>query len=71
MTTIDSATCAELLNCSVAHLHRLARSGAIPGAKVGKGWVFVHDDILDWLRARARPKTATRPVGRPRKRLVT
>lgn len=68
MTTLDRLQAAKLLNCSTAHLLRLTRSGSIPGAKVGRGWVFIEQDLLDWLRQQMKPKTAPRPVGRPRKR---
>lgn len=68
--TLDSPSAAKLLNCSTAHLHRLARSGVIPGAKVGRGWVFIEQDLLDWLRQQTKPKPAPRPVGRPRLRTV-
>lgn len=70
MTTLDSELAAQLLNCSTAHLHRLARAGTIPGAKVGRGWVFIEQDLLDWLRLRMKPKPAPRPAGRPRQRVV-
>lgn len=68
--TLDSSNAAALLNCSTAHLHRLARAGRVPAAKVGKGWVFIEHDLLDWLRQQAQPKPAPRPVGRPRKRQI-
>lgn len=57
--TLDSASAATLLNCSVAHLHRLARAGTLPGCKVGRGWVFIEQDLLDWLRKRGEPVTRT------------
>lgn len=69
--TLDSPQAATLLNCSVAHLLRLARSGALPACKVGRGWVFIEQDLLDWLRQQAKPKPALRPPGRPRKRQIT
>ena len=68
--TLDSTAAAALLKCSVAHLHRLARAGLLPTAKVGRGWVFIQDDLLSWLRDRQQapvPKAAA-PRGRPRKR---
>ena len=71
MTTLSSYQAAVLLNCSTAHLHRLARSGAIPGVKVGRSWVFIEQDVLDWLRQQMKPKPAPRPVGRPRLRQIT
>jgi len=69
--TLSSLHAATLLNCSVAHLLRLARAGLVPAAKVGKGWVFIEQDLLDWLRQQAKPKPAPRPPGRPRLRQIT
>lgn len=68
---LDADGCAALLHCSVAHLHRLARNGEIPAAKVGRGWLFVEDDIIEWLRLRTAPKPIAPPKqrGRPRKRI--
>jgi len=70
MSTLDADACAALLHCSKAHLHRLARGGELPATKVGKGWVFIHEDILAWLRTRSTPRPCPAPgrPGRPRKR---
>lgn len=61
-----------MLCCSKTHLHRLARSGEIPACKVGRGWVFVEADVVEWLRAKHVPKRIESPrkLGRPRKRIV-
>jgi excisionase family DNA binding protein len=69
---LDAPACASLLRCSQPHLHRLAREGLIPATKVGRGWVFVEADVVEWLRARARVKvqSAPRKVGRPRNRVL-
>lgn len=73
MPTLDAESCAALLKCSKAHLHRLVREGAFPGTKVGRGWVFLEEDVMTWLKARLRPKPVAPPgkPGRPRKRVVT
>ena len=70
--TLDAPTCAALLCCSQSHLHRLAREGIVPATKVGRGWVFVESDMVDWLRERSEPKRIEPPknIGRPRKRIV-
>lgn len=33
----------------------MAASGDIPGAKVGRAWVFVDVDLIDWLRQQYGP----------------
>lgn len=69
---LDAPTCAAMLHCSQTHLQRLARQGIVPATKVGRGWVFVHDDIVEWLRVKSKPVKieAPRKAGRPRKRIV-
>ena len=69
---LDAPTCAALLRCSVSHLHRLARDGIVPATKVGRGWLFIEADIVEWLRVKSLPvKVVTsKKVGRPRKRIV-
>jgi hypothetical protein len=32
-------------------VRRRARSGLLPGAKAGKRWVFLEDDLVAYLRA--------------------
>ena len=70
--TLDAPTCAALLCCSQSHLHRLAREGIVPATKVGRGWVFIENDIIEWVREKSAPKRTPTPktIGRPRKRIV-
>lgn len=67
---LDAPACAALLRCSVSHLNKLARQGILPASKVGRGWVFVEEDVLDWLRARSAQAITPKKLGRPRKRVV-
>ena len=73
MSTLNATACAALLNCSKSKLFALARSGEIPACKIGRGYVFVEADIIEWLRVKSQPKPVpvVRPIGRPRKRVVT
>lgn len=50
--TLDADETAEYLKCSKAQVEKLAVSGILPGAKIGREWVFVGPDIIEWLRAR-------------------
>ena len=72
MSTLTSDSCAKLLNCSKVHLLNLVRQGKIPAAKVGKAYVFIEADIIEWLRVKSTPRPVPEPrkVGRPRKRIV-
>lgn len=67
---LDAPACAALLRCSPAHLNKLAREGHVPAVKVGRGWVFVEDDIVEWLRVKSVAERVPRKIGRPRKRML-
>ena len=52
--TIDSKACAELFHCEdEVSIELLARNGQIPGAKIGRSWVFIREQMLDWLTSKA------------------
>lgn len=50
MKTLDLLEAAAFLKVHPETLRRRARTGDIPSAKPGKGWVFIEDDLVDWLR---------------------
>jgi excisionase family DNA binding protein len=58
--TIDSEECAALLRCTPEQVEELARAGDIPGLKIGRGWLFVRTDLLDYLAQKAREEAAER-----------
>ena len=41
---------AEMLNCSVGTLRHKTKLGIIPGAKVGRRYVYIWDDVKYYLR---------------------
>jgi hypothetical protein len=41
---------ADLLKVSLCTLYDRVRRGLVPGAKVGKRWVFIEVDLLDYIR---------------------
>jgi hypothetical protein len=43
---MDAAECAALLHCTKEQVENLASDGLLPGAKFGRGWVFVRSQIL-------------------------
>ncbi|MHB1099466.1 MAG: helix-turn-helix domain-containing protein [Burkholderiales bacterium] len=51
MKTLDLHAAAELLRIHPVTLRDKARLGEIPGAKIGKCWVFVDVDLIDYIRA--------------------
>jgi hypothetical protein len=59
MNTLDLRQAAAILRLSPEELRRRAKAGAIPGAKVGRAWVFLQDDLVDYLRSLySRPRQA-------------
>lgn len=49
--TLDLGQAADLLKLHPQTVLQLARVGDIPAAKPGKRWVFIEDDLLNWLRS--------------------
>jgi excisionase family DNA binding protein len=62
--TINSAQCAELLHCTPEQVEELARTGEIPGLKIGRSWLFVRTDLLDYLAEKARQEAEMRRAKR-------
>jgi len=54
MKTLDIDECAEFLKVDKSTALKLAASGALPGARIGRAWVFLLDDLTEYLRAEAR-----------------
>jgi len=61
MESFDLKQAAAFLHLHPEELRRRARMGQIPGAKPGKRWVFLRDDLADYLRSLyAAPRQALR-----------
>jgi excisionase family DNA binding protein len=52
MITLDLNEAAALLKIHPQTVLERARSGNIPAAKPGKCWVFIEEDLLEWLRSK-------------------
>lgn len=68
MTTLGLAEAAALLHMSEDALMRKARAGIVPGAKPGRKWVFVREDLLAWLREQVKAR-ACRSIAAPTLRI--
>ena len=68
MNTLGVTEAAALLRMSPDALMRKARAGIIPGAKVGRRWVFVHDDLIALIREQAKAREC-HFIGNPRARI--
>lgn len=49
--TINAQQASVLLACSEGHVVKLAESGRLPGAKFGRGWIFVTAQLLHYVVA--------------------
>ncbi len=65
MRTYDIERAAKFLNISADTMKELAQNGVVPGAKIGKCWVFVDDDLADYLRKEVAKQTAERRGEKP------
>jgi len=54
MSTLTLQQAAALLKIHPVTLQEKARAGVIPGAKIGRAWVFVEIDLLEYIRAQYR-----------------
>ena len=51
MKTLDLLEAAKLLKLHPQTLLQRARASEIPAAKPGKCWVFIEEDLIDWIRS--------------------
>ncbi|KAB2308493.1 helix-turn-helix domain-containing protein [Betaproteobacteria bacterium SCN2] len=56
MNTLDLFAAAELLHIHPVTLRNKARAGEIPGAKIGKSWVFLEVDLIEHIRSQYAPR---------------
>jgi excisionase family DNA binding protein len=67
--TMSLKEAARYLKLSQEALRRKAKAGVIPGAKLGKSWVFYQPDLVEYLRSRY-PRLVG-PLHDPRRRAST
>lgn len=60
MKTYDIDECAAFLNVGRTHALTLASNGEIPGAKIGREWVFLESDLVEYLQAQVRKQVRER-----------
>ncbi|MFT3906386.1 MAG: helix-turn-helix domain-containing protein [Steroidobacteraceae bacterium] len=51
MITLTLQQAADLLGLHRVTLAAKAHAGEIPGARIGRRWIFVTDDLLTYIRA--------------------
>jgi excisionase family DNA binding protein len=60
MKTYDINEVADFLKVDRSTALDLANLGALPGAKVGRAWVFMEDELVGYLRDVTRKQTQVR-----------
>lgn len=56
MKTLNAPEAADFLKINHATLCARARAGKIPGTKIGRGWVFIEEDLVQYVRTKYRKK---------------
>ncbi|SMB27893.1 conserved protein of unknown function [Sterolibacterium denitrificans] len=51
MDTLDTRQAADFLRIHPVTLHGKTRKGEIPGAKIGRRWVYLRVDLIAYVRA--------------------
>lgn len=54
MKTLDIDECAEFLKVNNTTVFEMAGTGELPGARIGRGWVFLEDDLVEYVRTLVR-----------------
>jgi len=62
MKTFDIHEAADFLKIDRTTALELAGTGVLPGAKVGRAWVFMEDELVAYLRDVTRKQTQERRV---------
>ena len=60
MQTLDVDECASFLKVHPTTVLELAAAGELPGAKIGRAWVFLQDDVVEYLRGQVRAQVLQR-----------
>jgi len=60
MRTYDVDEAADFLKIDRETARILAAGGSLPGAKVGRSWVFLETDLIEFLKDRVRQQTSER-----------
>ena len=60
MKTYDINEAADFLKVDRTTALSLAGAGELPGAKIGRAWVFMESDLVEYLRDKVRRQTDTR-----------
>lgn len=60
LITLNAEDVANVLQCHEQRVLELAQQGELPGAKIGRGWIFRPVDVAEFLRNQVIQQTADR-----------
>ncbi|MDR9847131.1 helix-turn-helix domain-containing protein [Herbaspirillum huttiense] len=60
--TLDIDEAAEFLKINRQTALQLSQSGILPGAKIGRAWVFLEEDLKDYLRSEVKKQQRLRQI---------
>lgn len=63
MRTLDLLECADFLKVDRNKILTLAGRGELRGAKIGRAWVFLEDDVVAFLRKQIHDQSTARLQG--------
>lgn len=58
--TVNVSQTAEFLSCSDKKVLEIAGAGHLKGVKIGKAWLFLETDVIDYLHSEIEKQTAQR-----------
>lgn len=64
MKTLSLSEAADLLKVHENRVMEWAGAGVIPGAKLGRAWVFIDDDLFAFVRGKIKEQSANRALPR-------
>lgn len=64
MRTLSLNEAAEVLKVHENTVMELASTGEIPGAKIGRAWVFIDEDLIAFVRRQITQQSANRVAGK-------
>ena len=70
MKTYDINEAADFLKIDRSTALELANLGTLPGAKVGRAWVFMEDELVAYLRDVTRKQTQARRARREAAQII-
>lgn len=68
MKTLTLKEAADVLKVHENMVMEWASQGIIPGAKLGRAWVFIDEDLIAFVRRKIKDQTATRALPRVKTR---